>query len=402
MATQAKRLTEEAHKEQISQWLSENHSYRQIADALGVNKDTVKNFVTKFLPDQARTANGHYVQATVLKPLEEKPDELELLKTRLAQATSAAKKHRSVDVQAELVLEELRATVQPAPVEFEAPEQAEGYGHNHMHVLLLSDLHVGEVVDLEAMNGINEYNWEITQRRMQQVLDAMRSFANARPYPIDELVVAMLGDQNSGKNHGEIERTNEFTPTEQAYHTGMLLGKFVESLVEDYPFIRVGGVVGNHPRTQEKPMNKQVFDNWDWASYKYAELYLQNYETVSCEFPRSGQWLTEIAGKNALFFHGDGIRSTMPGVPWGGVIRRVNELRKQYMERGLAVKYFGLGHFHDANVVQGGSIWMNGSLKGPDEYTLKNFGGGTDPTQLLLTFDKDKERLTDVSYITPR
>lgn len=400
MATQSIRLTEEAHKEQISQWLTEGVSYRRIGEALGVNKDTVKNFVTKFLPDQQRLANMY--TAPVDATLPEKPDELELVKARLKAATSSARQSRTIDIQAELVLEELRATVVPAPVEFEAPEQAEGYGHNHMHVLLLSDLHVGEVVDLEAMNGINEYNWGITQRRMQDVLTAMRSFANNRPYPIDELVIAMLGDQNSGKNHGEIERTNEFTPTEQAYHTGMLLGSFVEKLVEDYPKIRIGGVVGNHPRTQEKAMNKQVFDNWDWASYKYAELYLKNYDTVTCDFPRSGQWLTEIAGHNALFFHGDGIRSSMPGVPWGGVTRRVNELRKQYLSLGKIVKFFGCGHFHDANVVNAGDIWMNGSLKGPDEYTLKNFGGGSDPTQLLLTLDKDKKRLTDVSYITPR
>lgn len=80
-------------------------------------------------------------------------------------------------------------------------------------------------------------------------------------------------------------------------------------------------------------------------------------------------------------------------------MRRVNEIQRMHTVR---IDHYVLAHFHDPNVVQGGRIIMNGSLKGPDEWVLKNFGSGTEPTQLLLTFDEKRSRMTDVKYITPQ
>lgn len=81
-------------------------------------------------------------------------------------------------------------------------------------------------------------------------------------------------------------------------------------------------------------------------------------------------------------------------------MRRVKEKRSQFMEHGIKLDGFALGHFHQANAVSG-PIWMNGSVKGADEYSLKNFGSSDPPEQLLLTFDPDKQRRTDVSTINP-
>lgn len=178
----------------------------------------------------------------------------------------------------------------------------------------------------------------------------------------------------------------------------MLLGQWIEALVPHYPKITVYGVAGNHPRTKVKPQAKQVFDNFDWLSYCIAEVYLRDYKSVSFHVPRSGFVVAQVAGLDVLLFHGDGIRSSMPGVPWGGVMRRVNELKRQYAERGVFLDGFALGHFHQANAVSG-NVWMNGSVKGVDEWVLKQFGHGEKPRQLLLTFDKAKSRNTDVSYI---
>jgi hypothetical protein len=109
-----------------------------------------------------------------------------------------------------------------------------------------------------------------------------------------------------------------------------------------------------------------------------------------------------IAGNDVLLWHGDGVRSSMPGVPWGGVMRRWNELKRQYLSRGTNLASVRVGHFHSAGVVLGGEVIMNGSLIGVNEYGLKNFGSGQAPTQLLITHDEVNHRMTDVSYITPR
>ena len=106
-----------------------------------------------------------------------------------------------------------------------------------------------------------------------------------------------------------------------------------------------------------------------------------------------------MAGRWAnLLWHGDGVRSSMPGVPWGGIMRRVAALRNQYSEAGQPIDYFHNGHFHTANAVEQGRIIVNGSVKGVDEYSLKAFGGGQPPVQVLSTFHPTRG-LTDVSFL---
>jgi DNA repair exonuclease SbcCD nuclease subunit len=90
----------------------------------------------------------------------------------------------------------------------------------------------------------------------------------------------------------------------------------------------------------------------------------------------------------------------MPGVPWGGVARRAAALQNQYTAAGQPIDLFALGHFHTRNLVEStaGLIAMNGSVKGVDEYSLRSFGSGRAPGQLLLTYHP-RNGLTDASFI---
>jgi DNA repair exonuclease SbcCD nuclease subunit len=246
---------------------------------------------------------------------------------------------------------------------------------------------------------MNDYGWDIlVEQRMPAIHKALLSYQANRPWPIEELQIWMLGDMCSGSNHEEIIETNELTAAEQAYQVGILLGKFVEELIPHYPSIKVYGVVGNHPRVTKAPQAKNTYNNFDWVAYKYCETYLSKYD-VPCYFDEPSLTVAEIAGLNYLLFHGDGIRSSMPGVPWGGVTRRVNALKGQYADFGVHLDGYALGHFHDPNAVR--DILMNGAVKGVDEWVLKQFGTAAPPTQLLATFNIDKGRRTDVSYINP-
>lgn len=357
---------------------------------------------------QRKVAEKHGVARSTLQDwLKSEPasavQDVDLLQAEVTDLRKRVKQSYNIDVQAERVYREVRHAVRAEPVKYQPLDIPLTSQDGHVQALLLSDTHAGEVVVPEAVNGLNEYNWDVCVERMANIQRSLLSFQANRPYPIEELHLWVLGDMLSGSNHQELAETNEFPAAEQAYRFGMLLGQWIEELVPYYPRIKVRGIVGNHPRVSQKPANKQVFNNFDWMAYKIAEAYLAKYVeqgSLDVNFPRAGFHITEIAGNKVLLMHGDGIRSSMPGVPWGGVTRRVNELKKQYIEQGILIRGVALGHFHQCNVVQGG-IFMNGSVKGTDEYSLKNFGAGEKPTQLLLTFDKQKERLTDASFINP-
>jgi hypothetical protein len=130
-------------------------------------------------------------------------------------------------------------------------------------------------------------------------------------------------------------------------------------------------------------------------------LALRKHDRITLNVPKASAWPVSVAQRwRLLAMHGDGIRSTMPGVPWGGVMRRVNALQSQYTQSGQPIDCFCLGHFHSLNLVESnaGRIAMNGSVKGVDEYSLRAFGGGRGPQQMLLTYHP-KNGLTDASII---
>jgi hypothetical protein len=270
----------------------------------------------------------------------------------------------------------------------------------HTHVLQYSDLHAAEVVSLSAMNGLNEYNWDIMLDRHQTLAAAIRSFKKNRPYPIDELVVLGLGDMVTGDIHDELRETNEVVVSEAAVRLGYDMAEFIATeLVPLYKRIRIAAVVGNHGRTTRKPEFKNASKNWDWIAYKVMELRLAEFDSVSVELPTGFEQVVTVCDRNILMFHGDGVPTNMPGVPWGGITRRTKELADTYAALGIRVDHFALGHYHEANVVSQKRILMNGSIKGPDEYSMKRYGGGRPACQLLHTFHPTRG-LVGTDYLT--
>lgn len=273
----------------------------------------------------------------------------------------------------------------------------------HEHVLLFSDAHANEVVSREETMGLNEFNWRIMLERMNRVQQAVLSFQENRPYPIKKLHVHALGDNISGDIHEELEVTNELPHEESVVQMGLDTAAWLEEFVPYYESISVAGCVGNHPRRKKKPTAKSAFNNSDWTMYRFIETYLRNNPAFDFYFPKSKMAAVTVAERwRILLLHGDGIRSTMVDVPWGGIIRYLGKLARQFSQAGDPIDYFELGHWHQANALGAGGpgtkTFINGTIKGPDEYSVERFGGGDPPQQVLLTFHR-KRGVTDVSYL---
>lgn len=311
----------------------------------------------------------------------------ELLEKEVRDLRSRLAKGRKQEVSnAELVhvLEALVPTMEPiyAP----ATPVVDGEGTEHIFMLDWSDLHASEVVDSEQMNGINAYDWDVMLRRHDQMLKSIVSFKEKRPYPVRKLIINGLGDMLSGNIHPELKETNDRPLMEAALQLGLDMSEWVAKLGETFEEIELSGVVGNHPRTTLKQGMKNRYDNYDWMVYQVMKLRLKDSPHISVTVPRSANTIVQVFDETHLLMHGDGIRSTMPGVPWGGVMRRVAEMTNQYARVGTPIRRFHVGHFHNPNIVEGGRIFMNGSVKGPDEYGLLAFGGGHDASQLLSVY----------------
>jgi hypothetical protein len=327
--------------------------------------------------------------------------EVELLQQRVKELEKALRRDRKSNVYDERVARAVEDNIAKGKAKYTPRPlpKSKATKTKHEFVLDWSDLHAGEVVSLEETGGLNEYNWEIMLQRQDRLREALFSYQANRPYPVRKLYIFALGDMLSGNIHEELEATNEIPLAEATVQLGIDGADWIESLTEEFEQIEVHGVVGNHPRAHKKPWAKQGFDNADWTAYHIMSQILKRNKRITFDIPKANQHRVMVAGRWAnLLWHGDGVRSSMPGIPWGGVSRRVNALRAQYAAANMPIDYFHNGHFHMANAVEQGRIIVNGSVKGVDEYSLKAFGGGQPPVQCLSTFHPERG-LTDVSFL---
>jgi transposase-like protein len=375
----------------------------EVAHRLGVHTQTLYSRF-RLNPDlRDRVLKALARPATTVGPAPERGEEVsreEILEAENRELRAALSKDRKGDVHAERItraVEKAVAAFRPAVTPRAKRRQAATDRAHHRGLLCLSDFHGGEVVDPGVINQLNAYSWQIMLDRISELKAAVVSHVRNGP-PLTGLDVLFIGDMNSGANHDEITITNEYPLAEQAVRMGALEGEIVEDLATELALpARAGGIEGNHPRFTKAPAAKMPHNNGDWISNVIAAQYLEP-RGIPFEIGR-GSMLWKIAGRTMYVWHGDGIRSSMPGVPWGGVMRRTNQIQATMPTR---IDHFLHGHFHQANVVQGGRLIGNGALKGTDEWVTKNFGGGDPPTQIMLTFDERSEWLTGVSYITPR
>jgi hypothetical protein len=389
--------------EELVKLAPEYESIAALARGIGIKPTTLTNRLNQ-------DGDSEQVKAALkerAKPEPQAPEpgnevsEVEVLRHRVAELESVERKDRRNKVYDERItaaVEDAIATREPRYSPAPIPK-AKHSATQHEFFLNWSDLHAGEVVSLEETGGINSYDWDTMLKRQERLREGIFSYQDNRPYPVQTLRVGALGDMLSGSIHDELVATNEIPMAEATVQLAQDGAEWLESLTERFPRIHFSGVVGNHPRAHKKPWAKQGFDNADWSVYRIMEAILAKNKWITFDIPKANQHRIIVAEKwPLLLWHGDGVRSSMPGVPWGGVVRRVTALKAQYASAGKPVRFFNCGHFHSANAVEGGEIVLNGSVKGVDEYSIKAFGGGRPPQQVLQTFHP-KHGLTDVSIL---
>ena len=314
-------------------------------------------------------------------------DPLEVVTQERDEALRAASRHRGEEVATERVIQSLERGIREAEVSYKpAPRRkSESRFEPHTLVLLHSDDHAGEVVSLEETNGLNEYNWQIMLERWQRMAQSVRSHRDHYGTRATKLHILNLGDGLSGSIHEELKDTNEFPFSECIVRFGEDQGEWIlREFGEEFEEIQVDGVVGNHPRNSKKPRSKTAYDNGDWVSLETTRIYLRQAPNITVRSHKAKQAIVDICGENWLALHGEGVRTTMAGVPWGGIIRHSDKLRQLFGLSDIEVAHVAGGHWHNRQIAEDFSIFINGSIKGIDEYSIDSFGGGKPPGQILV------------------
>ena len=266
--------------------------------------------------------------------------------------------------------------------------------HHATPWLLLSDLHLDEVVYPEQIGGVNAYNREIALMRLRATADNFvtmcRDYTSGITY--DGVVIALAGDLFSGDIHEELKETNADTMLGSVHYWTDPLAAFISQMADEFGKVHVPVVVGNHGRTTRKPRAKfRARSNFDWfIGASLARLFAKD-ERVTFQVSESADCPVKTYGQTVMVTHGD---QATGGSGIGGIWPPLMRLDAQKRARENAVQQpydlLLMGHWH--RYTQGPAFVVNGSLKGYDEYAYTNNFGYEVPQQAAFLMTPEHGR----------
>lgn len=269
--------------------------------------------------------------------------------------------------------------------------------------LILSDLHLDEVVNPAEVSGVNCYNRQIAigrlERTFQGAVKLTRDYWSGVTY--DGIVVPMIGDIFSGMIHEELKETNEDTVLGSLdFWIDHLVAGF-RMLVEEYGKVHVPTVVGNHGRLTRKPRAKyRARDNFDWMLGKILQRILADDKRITFNVSESADLIVPAYDKKVMLTHGDQVSG---GAGIGGLWPPIMRLNARKSQRNLAVgqpfDLMCLGHWH--TLTWGPSFVVNGSMKGLDEFAYLGNFGFEPPQQALFLMTPERGR-TFMAAVEPQ
>ena len=243
--------------------------------------------------------------------------------------------------------------------------------------LMLSDLHLDEVVRPEEVMGMNAYNRDIARMRLEETaknfVKVTQDYWSGITY--DGAVVPLGGDIFSGDIHEELKETNEDTILGSVDYWVDPLADVLDLVGDTFGKVHVPVVPGNHGRTTRKPRAKfRARSNFDWFIGAQLARLFKGDKRFTFDLSESADCLIPIYDHKIMLTHGDQARG---GQGIGGIwppLMRLDARKRQRMEAvEQGYDLLIMGHWH--TLTYGPSFIVNGSLKGYDEYAFtENFG----------------------------
>lgn len=266
--------------------------------------------------------------------------------------------------------------------------------HHGTLVAMLSDYHIGEVVDPAEMAWYNAYNPDIAEIRLRNFFT--RTVKVSRDYlagvTYDGIVLPSLGDMVSGDIHDEFRETNEWSNYEAANACIPWLEEGVEMFADVFGKVHVLSVPGNHPRDSKKPRyKKRSGHNADTFIWWQVARAFRDDPRVTFDIPKGFIADFQVYDTRFRIEHGDearggsGIQGAM--LP---IALMTHRRRKQAEAEGHPFDVLLMGHWHQYMSMIGKGFGVNGAGKGYDEFARGKGFEPEPPQQGLMVVTPEK------------
>ena len=316
------------------------------------------------------------------KQLKEKHSErYQELERQLKEKDQILDNYRKEHGKLEIFFNKLTDCISPVtalPQQYEPPVQGKKSGSPITAVMQISDSHMGSMQMADEIEGFNEYNPEICERRsleyVKRFLDWVGMHRSA--YTLNECAVLVTGDLISGDIHDELKITNAFPTPVQVVKVAELLTKQIALLAPHFHQVTVHFLVeDNHARLTKKPQMKEAgYNSLNYVVGKMVEAYLAKHSNVEFKLYPQFEKVVTVSGRQYLISHGHKIVGWM-GIPWYGIERRVSKesmarmqiiMNDLNMAKQIGFHKYIFGHWHTP--FESPLYACCGSIQGCDAY----------------------------------
>lgn len=289
------------------------------------------------------------------------------------------KEHGKLEIFFNKVIDNISPLTPPMPVYIDSRAKTSSIT---TAVMQISDAHMGAVQMRDEVEGFNEFNADICDRRQVEYAESFIKWVNMHriSYRIDECAVLVTGDLISGDIHDELKITNEFPITVQVCRAAEILTKQMTLLYPHFKKVTVHFIVAdNHSRLVKKPQAKEEGKNsMNYLVGVMAQSYLREHKNIEFNIYPMFEKVVKVGDYQYLICHGHGIMGWM-GIPWYSIERKVNKessarlqviMREVERAKDVGFHKYIFGHYHtpfDSELYA-----CCGSVSGTDAYDHKN------------------------------
>lgn len=303
----------------------------------------------------------------------------------------------------ETELGELRDFGKLTPQASEIHAKVSKGGSESAAVVIWSDHHNEERVDLGQVSGKNEFNLEIYDRRFSQLVHGTLAWLNIEQQKtsIRTLVIALLGDFFTNSIHEDLAEANLLSPMEAAYNAQNHLIGGIEKILSETPKdldILVVCHSGNHARTTKKQrIATEAGNSLEHFMYYVMRDHFKGNTRVKFQIAEGYHSYTTFFEHFVVRWHHGHQIKYQGGV--GGITIPVNKSIAQWNKARPDVNLDVFGHFHTK--FDGGNFISNGCLIGYSAYTVSIKGSYEKPSQTFFLINKKymEKSLTALIYL---
>lgn len=274
------------------------------------------------------------------------------------------------------IVEEFRRCLCDLPLRIEVPPRSvmpATTGEPLTAVLVVSDLHVGQVVDPREVDHQGKYDPVVLISRLHHLeLESKRILAS---HPVDKLLLLLAGDMLHGRLGHSLEDDLTLPIALQADLALHTLFPFIMALAGTVPAMEIYGVAGNHgrwPGTRKMPTDRR-WSNLDTILYGSLAALIAHSDAkhVSFDDRISSRRTIDVGTRRIQLMHGDEIRGGTFCV--AGMSREVSNSTLRHVQRGASpIDYYVIGdkHFTASIPFGNGAFVVNGSFVGLDGFGM--------------------------------